>query len=172
MKFSFAALKALKSIKNRISATKFTLPKYFKLRTQLNNPDFSSSEEEEEDLPRRSDTQMRKTPVPVNSPANSELRSQSLNCFNTTDESEMSSIFQSSLVEPPTSHFGQLPQPPSSRPATSMSRGRPMTPAMQRLFAATPFSHQAGRVLCQGTTMKGLPCKNAAVPGGIKCRLH
>lgn len=70
----------------------------------------------------------------------------------------------------------------SSRAATPMP-SRPMTPDMRRVLRdslptsfqdrpATPFVQQAGRVQCLGTTMKGQQCRNAAVAGTDKCRMH
>lgn len=59
---------------------------------------------------------------------------------------------------------------------------RPMIPAVRRIISesssqpdrsATPFqAGMAGRVKCQSLTQKGLQCKNAAVVGSDKCRIH
>lgn len=59
---------------------------------------------------------------------------------------------------------------------------RPMTPAMRRVIATdspvpdrsgTPFqSNMAGRIQCKSLTAKGLRCRNAAVVGFEKCRVH
>lgn len=38
--------------------------------------------------------------------------------------------------------------------------------------SATPFLNQSGRIQCLAFTQKGLQCKNAALPGQSKCRVH
>lgn len=92
------------------------------------------------------------------------------------EDSEMSEIFfsqQNSISSPITT---------ATPPSTTMSQARPLTPAMRRVMSeslpqpdrvGTPFqAGMAGRVQCQGTTMKGLQCKNAAVVGTSFCRIH
>ena len=37
---------------------------------------------------------------------------------------------------------------------------------------ATPFLNQSGRIQCQATTAKGAQCRNAALAGNSKCRVH
>lgn len=62
-------------------------------------------------------------------------------------------------------------------------RSRPMTPTIQRILResiseaperpATPFkSGMTGRSQCMSKTMKGVQCRNAAVIGCQKCRIH
>jgi hypothetical protein len=68
------------------------------------------------------------------------------------------------------------------RADTPMNTSRPMTPAMIRVMStegvspdnrsATPFQPNSGRVQCQATTVKGLQCRNAAIVGQNKCRVH
>lgn len=67
---------------------------------------------------------------------------------------------------------------------SNLFESRPMTPAMRRVLtesvgtpnragAGTPFlTGMAGRIQCSGITARGLQCKNAAVVGMQKCRLH
>lgn len=108
------------------------------------------------------------------------------------DESEMNSIFSSVQDQKPSTVLSKsLPVnsgTPSksfngSRPMTPATVSRPMTPAMRRVLSeiapqeparnATPFMHgMSGRIQCQGLTAKGLQCKNAAVIGTTKCRIH
>lgn len=74
----------------------------------------------------------------------------------------------------------------TERPVTPYERPlyeRPLTPDMRRVMsesfedrrvsAGTPFmTGMAGRIQCSGITQKGLQCRNAAIVGGDKCRLH
>lgn len=38
--------------------------------------------------------------------------------------------------------------------------------------SATPWQNQTGRIQCQAITNKGLQCKNAALAGNTRCRVH
>ncbi|KAG5681707.1 hypothetical protein PVAND_011117 [Polypedilum vanderplanki] len=56
---------------------------------------------------------------------------------------------------------------------------RPMTPAMARVMSSeinrsgTPFQFgMPGRIQCQATTNKGAQCRNAALVGYSKCKIH
>lgn len=97
------------------------------------------------------------------------------------DDREMESIFNNQpaartpIIEPSTPYRGPTP----FRAGTPIARAA--TPAIQRILnesmsieggRATPFSNQSGRVQCQAKTVKGVQCRNAAVPGNSRCRVH
>jgi hypothetical protein len=95
--------------------------------------------------------------------------------YSQNDDSEMSEYFGNN-----TTASSDRSATPTIRSATPFDR--PMTPAMRRVLteslpaevprSATPFLSQSGRIQCLATTAKGLQCKNAAVAGNTKCRVH
>lgn len=79
---------------------------------------------------------------------------------------------------------GSRSESSTSSRATTPLPSRPMSPDMRRVIRdslpasfqdrpATPYAPGLiGRVQCTGRTMKGQQCKNAAVPGTVRCRMH
>lgn len=90
-------------------------------------------------------------------------------------DNEIESIFKSQPSLPSSTSLA-----PADPPAIYQ---RPMSPNIRRLMSdayppviersGTPFMlGMPGRIQCQGITAKGLQCKNAAIAGVQKCRLH
>lgn len=183
--FSVLVVKVLGFIKKRLFLTKFRVPKFFKLNNS-SVPDESDSEEEDLSRYREpSTTPIPRSPqqvprIPVLLPSRVKVEASSFSRRISHDDNEMTEIFRSvasssTLKIPETSSIAQRSSTPISL------SDRPMTPAMRRVLnenisqpdrSATPFANQNGRVQCQGLTIKGIQCKNAATPGSNRCRMH
>ncbi|CAO1383142.1 unnamed protein product [Diamesa serratosioi] len=113
--------------------------------------------------------------------------------MNSKDDNEMSQIYFNTMnARPETTDnlpktTDNRPDTPDNRPVTpyiertSTPFERPLTPAMRRVMSeslptprsGTPFtSGMNDRVQCQSLTAKGAQCRNAAVLGFTKCRVH
>lgn len=120
--------------------------------------------------------------------------------LNSKDDNELSQIYyqttaamkNSTTLRPDSPN--NRPDSPISRPDTPDNRpvtpyieksstpfSRPLTPAMVRVMSeslplprsGTPFlSSMNDRTQCQSLTAKGVQCRNAAVKGFTKCRVH
>lgn len=95
---------------------------------------------------------------------------------NAVDDNEVGSFFNE-INKSPMSIRSNESSSSYTRPSTPLAR--PRTPAIERILRETipdrytPFvTGMAGRIPCTGITAKGLQCKNAAVAGMDKCRLH
>lgn len=143
---------------------------YFKLGGKKNIVNESESESEDDYRQRSVTPAPRQTNKVPASPRNSlNVLKKKVSNDVTDYDTEMSEIFANNT--------------PSIREPSPIPLQRPLTPAMRRVMtqsliepsgrSATPFqSNMKGRVQCQALTNKGQQCKNAAVPGMTKCRIH
>ena len=108
--------------------------------------------------------------------------------MNSKDDNEMSQIyFDTTVAMKSLDKSNNRPETPDNRPVTpyivrsSTPFERPLTPAMRRVMSeslpisrsGTPFTiGMNNRTQCQSLTAKGLQCRNAAVQGLTKCRVH
>lgn len=153
-----------------------TVNRISKKQTILKEPESSDSDEEVASFQRQrslTPALVDAMPEKITPASNGKLptRRDSVN----SNDSEMSSIFhaQPSRSSTPSSF---------SRPVTPTTFGRPVTPAFLRVKtqgileqsnrSATPFMNQTGREQCHANTNKGARCKNAAIAGALKCRVH
>lgn len=151
-------MKLLAALKTRLNTTKFNLRGYFRMKNQT--VDESDSDSDDDQTRERT-----VTPVPKktsNKPNETFKRPMTLD--DASADQEMSSIYNSHQATLGTS--------------TPIFQGRPMTPTLMRVMntpdrAATPFrSGMIGRKQCQALTAKNAQCKNAAISGTDKCRMH
>lgn len=131
-------------------------------------------------------------PLPTKTPTKIIVKDFS-SLLNSRDDNEMSQIYfqtteamKNSMTLRPDSPDIR-PDTPDNRPVTpyiersSTPFERPLTPAMRRVMSeslptprsGTPFtSGMNDRTQCQSLTAKGAQCRNAAVMGFLKCRVH
>lgn len=181
-----AAVKAIGVLKRQIEGRKFEVPNFLKFRKD----EFDNGDEQEKTPAReRSLTPFlellnsnRDSPTKTNNIRIAPFavdpftkKAMSKGFINAREEdSEVSQFFH-------TASSINITQTPSTTPV-NISMDRPLTPAMRRVMnesyivpdrSGTPFMPgMVGRTPCQALTAKRLPCKNAAVPGKNKCRVH
>ena len=159
---------------------------FWKIRTG----DYDESDEDEINTP--NEKSKIQNPMPTKAPPKVSVKDLS-SLMNSKDDCEMSQIYYQTTaamknqMTPRTDSPNNRPDTPDNRPVTpyiektSTPFSRPMTPAMTRVMSeslplprsGTPFlSGMNDRIQCQSSTAKGAQCRNAAVQGFTKCRVH